>query len=143
MAKTPRKELKFQDHLIDSYRLVGGHAHKWASEWLIGVPDLVCCLPTIGVHLIEVKHIPILSLGQKNPMTAKQVYECKRYKDAGGLVFLAVVKGGPEARATQVALFDVSNEKLYDPLSGWHPYVPGKKYDVTRMAIKAVQQMES
>ena len=51
-----RVELKFQDHLIDSYSRQGGYARKWASEWQGGVQDLICSIPPIGLHLIEVKH---------------------------------------------------------------------------------------
>ena len=33
-----------------------GYAMKWATDLMVGVPDLVCALPNVGMFLCEVKY---------------------------------------------------------------------------------------
>ena len=49
------RELKIQHKLIDLIRKENGYGRKWASEYAIGVPDLVCSIPLIGTFFAEVK----------------------------------------------------------------------------------------
>lgn len=130
-----KRELKFQSHIVAAYKAHGGQAMKWASEWVAGPPDLVASLPGIGVHLVEVKHMPQMSVHNprhyKNPMTVKQRHTAKRYIEAGGIVRLAVVANGTAAPETFLGFFNPLEERIQHPLSGWSPYVPGKGYSLT------------
>lgn len=128
-----RRELKFQDHIIDSYKLQGGHARKWATDLQVGMPDLICAIASIGVHLIEVKHRPTWRRGGEytNPLTAKQQFEASKYKGAGGLVFGCVVIEGQDAIGSYLAIFDPVRASVQ--LSRYVPYAPGSKYDMKRL----------
>lgn len=131
-----QRELAFQKHIIDSYKNAGGHARKWASEWQAGPPDLICALPGVGVHLIEVKHLPTFGENVvKNPMTSQQVNEAKRYIDAGGLAFLGVVSG-TKAIYARLWLFDPLVEKIDPKQSISCKYVPGEKFQVIELLNK-------
>lgn len=130
-----RHELAFQSHIIDSYKLAGGYAQKWASEFQAGKPDLVCCLPGLGVHLLEVKHIPEFGPNGKivlvkNQLTEKQQQECRRYRDAGGQVWAAVVGMSSYARNSQLALFDHQQDIWAASDAYWIEYELGKKFDM-------------
>ena len=150
MAK--RQELKYQKVIIKSYKEQAGMAEHWNNEWIKGPPDLICCIqsPRLGVHLVEVKHLPTLSKVIQNPMTPKQQEYAKKYIDAGGAVFLAIVKN--EARASRDSRDGVDNvttsklaffnarSKMIDPQRAlWVPYVLGKGYDIMR-ALKNCEQ---
>ena len=122
-------ELKFQNIIINSYKEQGGYARKWASEWQVGVQDLICTFPGVGVHLIEVKHRPgWKGVEFKNPMEKAQVSVAQHYRDAGGLVFGAVVVGGPNALGTTLYFFDPCSGRVV--LEGGSKYVLGKGYDL-------------
>lgn len=129
-----RRELTYQKHIMDSYALQNGRAKKWASEWQKGPPDLVCALPKFGVHLMEVKHRPTWSIGKeyKNPLTDKQLDECRSYWEAGGPVMGGVVIGEKAIRSTLV-LFPVQLDTiiLLDFLST--EYKVGLKYNVHKV----------
>lgn len=122
-----QRELSFQKHLIDSYKRWGGFARKWSSEWQAGPPDLVCAHPLIGTHLVEVKHRP--TFGNKrititNPMDTHQYVTAKKYIEAGGRVYLAIVRGDKAINA-QVAYFDPLLKELDPGSIRWYDYKPG------------------
>jgi hypothetical protein len=125
-----KQELKFQNHIIDSYKNAGGHARKWASEFTAGNPDLVCSLPGFGVHLMEVKHRPewIVRKTHKNPLTALQQSACLQYRAAGGFVTAGVVVGGTNARTTSLGLFDPLKAEWDLGGALWSAYVLGEGY---------------
>lgn len=129
----PRKELKFQDHIIDSYKMAGGHARKWATDLQVGMPDLICSLLGYGCHLVEVKHRPSWKVGitYANPLTEKQKFECGKYKMAGAKVHGFVIVGGSDALGSQLALFDPTEPHV--PLLQHVPYVAGKKFNVAKL----------
>lgn len=132
-----KRELMFQDHIIRSYITCGGYAKKWSSEWVAGPPDLVCCLPGLEVHLVEVKHMPNMDPENprqyKNPMTPAQRLEAKKYGKAGGLVLLGVVAASSGARGSFLGVFDPLEEAIESPLTGWVPYVLGDGFNITKL----------
>ncbi len=123
-----RRELKFQDHIVDSYKLAGGHARKWATDLQVGMPDLICSLKGWGIHLVEVKHRPAWKVDQVygNPLTEKQKFECAKFNNAGGFVYGFVVFGSTDAIGSHMAVFDptIANIQLFRCV----PYIAGKKY---------------
>lgn len=139
-----RVELKFQDHLIDSYSRQGGYARKWASEWQGGVQDLICSIPPIGLHLIEVKHRPTFGLHSciLNPMEPLQREVAKKYLVAGGVVLLCVVGDGVDAVNSTAYFFALKELTVgvfpttVSPDVAFYSckYVKGDKYNVTGMA---------
>jgi len=129
-----RAELKFQNHIIDSYKLAGGTAKKWASEWQAGPPDLVCALRGYGVHLMEVKHLPTFTRENKNPMTELQQKVAREYLAAGGMVVLGVVRG-KKAINSELGLFNPIAKTIHPQDTVWSPYVPGKKFPI-RQALE-------
>lgn len=127
-----RKELKFQNHIIDSYKHCGGMAKKWASEWQAGPPDLVASLPDFGIHLIEVKHRP--SFGNKNiaienPMTGLQQKTAKDYINAGGRVFLAIIRGD-KALNSQITYVDPRLRYISPSECVFYDYKIGYKFPI-------------
>lgn len=89
------KEIKIQHKLIDLIRKENGYGRKWASEYAIGVPDLVCSLPLIGAFFAEVKvhsgNIRDRDIG----VTDKQRFEMLKMVKAGATtVTIAVIMKG-------------------------------------------------
>ena len=126
-------ELKFQNHIIDSYKFQGGHAAKWGSEFQKGKPDLICALPKWGVHLLEVKHLPLFGSKQqrvRNALSEKQKDECKLYLNAGGIVFAAVVGYGTHSRDAKLGLFHALVGDWFTSDTLWVDYVAGKGFDM-------------
>jgi len=109
-----RNELRFQNHIIDTYKIEGGTGKKWASEWTVGNPDLILSCRGVGVHLAEVKHRPTFSPERtiKNPMAAKQQQAARQFIEAGGTVFLFIVVGEKALGSTLL---------VYDPLKDCSP----------------------
>lgn len=91
-----KRELSYQNRIIESYSLYEGFARKWATNLYVGMPDLICALPGYGLHLIEVKHHPVdpkkLSTFP-DPRTPRQAFAALKYTNAGGEVYLGVVTG--------------------------------------------------
>ncbi len=130
MTADKRNELVFQGHIIDSYKRCGGHARKWATELMVGMPDLICALPGWGVHLVEVKHRPMWRLGRDypNPMTDKQRYEAGLYRNGGGRVFGFVVVESDRALGSFLVVFDPLLPQIQ--LVRFVYYEPGSKYNI-------------
>ena len=129
-------ELKFQDHIIDSYKSCGGHAAKWASEWQKGKPDLICSLPFWGVHLLEVKHLPefgSVKSSVRNAMDTKQRSEARHYLEGGGLVRAAVVAFDTHANKSKLGLFHTQIDNWFVNDTQWVEYTPGKGYDMQEL----------
>lgn len=128
-----RRELKFQDHIVDSYKLAGGHARKWATDLQVGMPDLICSLLVYGCHLVEVKHRPSWKRGGSyaNPLTEKQKFECGKYKMAGAKVHGFVIVEGTDALGSHLALFDPTTPGVQ--LLQHVPYVAGKKFNIAKL----------
>lgn len=146
LVKTENRqvELKFQNHIIGSYETHGGHAAKWGSEFQKGKPDLICCLPVIGVHLLEVKHLPIFGVPScpvsRNTMSTKQRDEAKLYKSAGGFVMAAVVGFNTHANKSKLALFETQYDTWDARSVIWADYVAGKGYDVVMLIGEAMER---
>lgn len=133
----PRAELKMQSRIVESYAAHGGYAAKWKDEYTKGKPDLVCSLPGVGVHLLEVKHRPEWDLdrvsGVNNPMEERQVIEARRYMRAGGLILACLVVGGAKTVSdAQLAFFDPLSKVWYLHDAVWAPWHPQNKFDVLR-----------
>lgn len=126
-----RRELAFQNHIIDSYGFGGGYAKKWASEWQKGVPDLICSLPEQGMHLAEVKHVPNFGPNSdiQNPMTDKQRDTAKNFQAAGARVLLYVV-AGEDTRKCVLYAFPSHMSRIFGRSPAWVPYRLGHKFDV-------------
>jgi hypothetical protein len=92
-AKMPRKENDDQRDIVNSIIAEGGWAKKWASAYALGVPDLVCALPTIGNFVMEVKRLTH-PMGKLLGVTAKQNYEMMRNIRGGGRSVIGVVVTG-------------------------------------------------
>lgn len=134
-------ELKFQDHIIDSYHNHGGHAAKWASEWQKGKPDLICSLPFWGVHLLEVKHLPEFGSAKsmvRNALDTKQRSETKAYLEGGGLVRVAVVAFDTHANKSKLGLFHTQIDSWFVGDTQWVEYVPGKGYNMPELLKRNV-----
>lgn len=130
-----RTELAFQNHIIDSYKLRGGYAKKWASEWQKGVPDLIATLPGVGLHLAEVKHVPnFLDKGRiPNPLEPKQKQECRDYMNGGAMVCGFLIAGA-KTIGSRLYVFDPTAEEILDG-DPWVAYVGGSKYDLTDLLV--------
>ena len=124
-----RKELRFQNHIIDTYKAEGGTGKKWASEWAVGNPDLVLSCHGAGVHLAEVKHRPTFDPKRsiQNPMSAKQISAAKEYIAAGGSVYLFIVCGEKAPQST-LCIYDPLQGCSPDTLIATVPYQVGGKY---------------
>lgn len=134
-------ELKFQNHIIDSYEKCGGRARKWASEWQKGMPDLICSLPGVGGHLLEVKHRPEFGPMKriiKNPLEPKQRDEAKKYIEAGCAVFVAIIACETLALKSRLLLFDPLADLMYYNEEESVPYEPGKGYYVRGLIEEAI-----
>lgn len=135
-----RQELVFQNHIIDSYANCGGYAQKWASEWQAHKPDLICCLPEYGVHLLEVKHVPEFGstkLLVKNPLTEGQKRECKKYLKAGGVVRAAVISNSSKAIGSFLGLACTQQEYWHHDKILWVPYKPAMGYNLALLRFVA------
>lgn len=86
-------EVEWQTRICKSLRAEGGYGHKWASAYLVGVPDIVAALPRIGSFFIEVKLIDGVSRGfnRKIGVTLKQQLELQKMVEAGALAMVGVV----------------------------------------------------
>lgn len=131
-----RDELKFQNHIMESYKNQGGHARKWASEWQKGMPDLICSLVGFGVHLIEVKHVPEFGPSKSliiNPLEPRQQHEAKKYVEGGGLVFAGIVGGSTNAIGSHLSLFHPLKASFKYNESLKSDFVSGKGYDMLNL----------
>lgn len=99
-------EIEFQKKIIKATEHSGGYGRKWSSAYLVGVPDLILCLPEPGVFVMEVKKIEITRGSDKKRKihtTAIQRNHLKRFEESGGLAVVGVVlDGGPRDRALLV-----------------------------------------
>lgn len=131
-----RVELSYQNHIMDSYKIAGGRAKKWASEWQKGVPDLIASLHGVGVHLVEVKHVPTFDRTKtiKNPLQPKQKQECRDYIEAGGLV-MGFLVCGPSVIKSELFVFNPCADLLDGASMPSVPYRLKAKYDL-RPAIR-------
>lgn len=91
-------ELKDQHEIMQSIYMQGGHARKWASRFQVGMPDLICSLPRVGIWLMEIKAIEcrsIVSLAYLRefviPIKDKQRRELEKFDMAGGRAIIGVV----------------------------------------------------
>ena len=137
-------ELKYQTHIIKSYKERGGMAERWNNEWVKGPPDLICSIEGWGLHLIEVKHMPTLTKTVKNPMTPKQLEYATKYIQSKGQVYLGIVRNTGAAKRDDRDLATDSELALFNPLSTmiqpsratWVPYTAKLGFDMRR-ALRA------
>lgn len=129
-----RRELKMQGHIVDSYKMVGGEALKINPSWNAGIGDLLCSLPGVGCHIIEVKHRPTFGPeyrgAVKNSMTELQKDRAKKWLAAGTPYLLCIVGGSSQARGSCLTLVDPLADDVDSNLVHWWPYRLGAKYDV-------------
>lgn len=52
----PSPELTVQKNILTSVIKGGGFGRKWASDFQVGMPDLILAMPRLGTWLCEVKH---------------------------------------------------------------------------------------
>ena len=85
------KEVDWQRRLAANVREQGGYARKWATQFSVGVPDLVIVHPSIDVAFVEVKRIvqmtPLSFKGGE--LMARQYAELQMLHHAGA--FAAVL----------------------------------------------------
>lgn len=127
-----KKELQFQNHIIDSYKNYGGLAKKWATEMQRGNPDLVCSLGGYGTHLAEVKHEPDFEDKKRidNPLRPKQIQVCRTFIEAGSMVLAYVISGDNTLNSKLHVFHPLDRTFTFEEHSCWVPYVKGEKYDV-------------
>lgn len=133
-----RQELKIQAHICDSYRIYGGYAVKWDAAHAKGKPDLICSMPGVGVHFIEVKHRPEVAPNRtgaiKNPMEPRQVSEAVKIMRAGGRVFGGLVVGGARTVSeSALGLFDPLSEVWYLHDAQWAEWSAKGKFNMLRL----------
>lgn len=94
--------------IIHSIKAAGGYAKKWATPYSVGVADLVCSLPGIGIFLMEVKMFG-------NKLEPKQEYEKEQFEKAGGLVVVCYVRRKVSLNfpITKLCFWD-SKKKVYE-----------------------------
>lgn len=129
-----KKELLYQRHIIDSYKMCGGYAAKWATDLSVGKPDLVCALDDFGCHLVEVKHRPDWSMDHhyKNPLTDKQVQAARDYINAGGIsVSMVVVGRGSMAIDSKLYVFSSLAPTVCLSHCMFVEYKPTRKFNVS------------
>lgn len=129
---TERKELKYQPRIVDSYPFYGGFAKKWVTDVQVGNPDLICTLPWMGLHLIEVKHRPDWRVGYEyvNPLAKIQGHVAGDFLKGGGLVFGLVITGGElNVMDTKIHRFD-PRAKFVKLTSNGIPYIRGRGYNM-------------
>ncbi len=82
-----RKELALQSEICKSVRAQGGYALKLSHRFIVGVPDLLICMPGYPAMLIEVKDLGVVTdkFDLKVPVTPKQREELKKFNEAGDL----------------------------------------------------------
>lgn len=130
---TQQRELTFQKLIIGSYARQLGYARKWASDHTAGQPDLVCSMPGVGIHLVEVKHAPQFGdtvVDMANPMTALQQLTARKYIEAGGRVVLAVVGKSSGAIGSALYLYNPLLPRINTAKTCHSVYRPGTGFDV-------------
>lgn len=129
-----RRELKYQAHIIESYKKCDGYGARWDNKHVVGPPDLILSVPWFGVHLAEVKHLPTWIRTIQNPMTDKQQEYARKYLEAGGDVFLYIVRGGgTNVLDAEIALFPPLQESYHPDQGHWVKYTPGKGWDIREL----------
>lgn len=136
MPSSRRMELKFQDHIIDSYKNCGGYARKWATDLQVGLPDLCATLPDFGGHWCEVKHRPEWEVGEQypNPLDKMQALNARRFRAGGALVYGAVVIGSVSAIGSTLVVFHTEGVVMAQP-EFCFKYVAGKGYDMRAVLV--------
>ena len=84
-------ENKFQARIVRSIRMQGGFARKWASEYNIGVPDLIGAIPTIGTFFMEVKLFNSGIIDKKIGTTPIQRHTMHQMEAAGMLCMVVPI----------------------------------------------------
>lgn len=133
-----RSELKFQAHIIDSYKTSGGYACKWNDEYGKGKPDLVAAHFFPGQHLVEVKHRPDFDLSRKscpNQLDPRQKVELKKFMNAGGKAYACLVINSENAIGSMLAFFDPLDDTWDLEDAVWAQYNPGTKYNLAQMFV--------
>ena len=104
-----KNELKLQKHIIKLLKKEGGTGHKWATEWTVGVPDLVLAHPKTGLVLAEVK---LETRWQSNTtrmikLTDAQQIVLRRYSKAGAsvLVLVGITHGYFDLKRVEICCF--------------------------------------
>ena len=86
-------EIKDQREIAKSIRNRGGYAKKWASGYIVGVPDLICSLPGVGAFFMEVKtiHISRPDFKRSLAVTPKQRHELAGLVNSGAKACIGLV----------------------------------------------------
>lgn len=89
------KETAWQKKIIDSAKALQGYGKKWATQYSVGVPDLILSLPSYGLFLMEVKLIKDIpasgKFSRKVNTTDKQKLELRKFSKAGALSCVGMI----------------------------------------------------
>ena len=107
-------ELDWQRRIVKSAKAQGGWGAKWATQWTVGVPDLILCLRGFGMFAMEVKLFDSVKPGwsRKIQTTDKQKHELNKINEAGGIGFVGVVVKYESSNKALLAAVDPEQERL-------------------------------
>mgnify|MGYP006423657611 CR=1 FL=1 len=131
-------ELDWQRRIIQSTKAQGGWGAKWATQWTVGVPDLILCLQGLGMFAMEVKLFDSVKPGwsRKIHTTDKQKHELSKINEAGGLGLVGVVVKYDSGKRVSLVASDPGRERLGEnhqlPMVEWH----NKSFDVAELVLK-------
>ena len=131
-------ELDWQRRVIKSAKAQGGWGAKWATQWTVGVPDLILCLHHFGLFAMEVKLFDSVKPGwsRKIHTTDKQKHELNKINEAGGIGFVGVVAKYESSNKALLAAVDPEQERL-----GEYEWVSAvewinKSFDLVKLVAK-------
>lgn len=89
-------EVKWQTKFIKRIRTEGGYARKWATQYTVGVPDLIAVLRhefESQCHFFEVKLEKnwFKNTNRTIDVSAKQLFELRSLQDAGANVAVVLI----------------------------------------------------
>ncbi len=100
-------ELAWQRKIIQRAGVRGGYGRKWASQYSVGVPDLIL-VHGGNVCFVEVKLEKVTAaryFRHTLKVTAKQEYELQRLRAAGAMAFIVAVLYYGRAKAYLLPVF--------------------------------------
>jgi hypothetical protein len=130
-------ELEWQRRIVKSVKSQGGWGAKWATQWTVGVPDLVLCLPDHGLFTMEVKLFKDLKPAWSRQVgtTEKQKHALSSINAAGGLGLVGAVIKYAGTSKTELVAIHPSTEVLSETSMAMRPYVEwsNKSFDVNQL----------
>lgn len=133
-------ELEWQRRIIKSVKSQGGWGAKWATQWTVGVPDLVLCLPQPGVFVMEVKLFKDVKprWSRQVGTTVKQRHSLSEINSAGGLGLVGVVVKYAGTNKTLLAALHPATDTLSETSMDLRPKVEweNKSFDVASLVAQ-------